>query len=136
MWKEFKAFAFKGNLIDLAIAFVLGAAFTTLVQALVADLIMPIIGIVGGKHGAFGDRSFSINGSVFSYGDLLNKLVSFLIVASVLFLVIKAVTSVQQLERGSQPQPAPAVKPCPYCFETINAHASRCPRCTSELAAA
>src|SRR4051794_13464535 len=137
MWKEFKAFAFKGNLLDLAIAFVLGAAFTALVQAVVADVVTPILSGPGGSKTDFGDKHFFVGHGKFLYGDLPHKLPRFLLIARGLFLLIKLVTRVERLARLDHPEAeaAPAVTPCPFCFETINAHATRCPRCTSELAA-
>jgi large conductance mechanosensitive channel len=122
IWEEFKAFAFKGNLIDLAVAFVLGLAFVAVVNATVNDLITPIIGIFFGQ--SFDSLTFSINGSVFRYGDWLNALISFVIIAWVLFLIMKAVNLVRK------PQVA---RSCPFCLEQVAQAATRCSHCTSEL---
>jgi large conductance mechanosensitive channel len=128
MWQEFKAFAFKGNLLDVAIGFVLGVAFTALVNSAVTDLITPIIAAIGGKQD-FDSLTFTINGSVFRYGHFLNVLISFLIIAFVLFWIVKVVT---RLRPADEDKPA-AIAQCPYCRETTAADARRCPHCTSEL---
>ncbi|HYZ81742.1 MAG TPA: large conductance mechanosensitive channel protein MscL [Solirubrobacteraceae bacterium] len=124
--RDFRAFAFKGNLIELAVAFILGAAFTVLVQAVVADLITPIIGIFSSSRD-FSRLAFHIRGSRFAYGDFINKLIAFLITAWVLFLIIKSVT------RFYPPPAAPRLRECAYCREMVAASASRCAHCTSEL---
>jgi large conductance mechanosensitive channel len=135
MWQEFKAFAFKGNLIDVAVAFVLGVAFAALMNATVTDLITPIIAAVGGKQD-FSDLTFSINGSTFAYGHWLNSLITFLVTALVLFLLVRAVLRVQGIFDRAEPPPGPALRPCPFCFENINLKATRCSHCTAEVAPA
>jgi large conductance mechanosensitive channel len=132
MWQEFKAFAFKGNLIDVAVAFVLGVAFATLMTATVTDLITPIVAAIGGQP-SFNNLSFTINGSKFAYGHWLNALITFLITALVLFLLVRAVVRVQGLFDRDEPPPAPSLRPCPFCFENINLKATRCSHCTAEV---
>jgi large conductance mechanosensitive channel len=135
MWQEFKAFAFKGNLIDVAVAFVLGVAFATLMTATVSDLITPIVAAISGQP-SFADLSFRINGSKFAYGHWLNALITFLITAFVLFLLVRSVVRIQGLFDRDEPPPAPSLRPCPYCFENINLKATRCSHCTAEVAPA
>ncbi len=127
-WNEFKAFAFKGNLIDLAIAFVLGVAFTAVVTSLVNDIFMPIIGaIVSDK--SFANLTFEIGGADVLYGNFLTTIVYFLLVAWVLFLIIRGVNRMQR----PAAEVSPATRECPYCLSSIQRLASRCPNCTSEL---
>jgi|SoiMethySBSTD1v2_1073268.scaffolds.fasta_scaffold1678593_2 large conductance mechanosensitive channel len=132
MWQEFKAFAFKGNLIDVAVAFVLGVAFATLMTATVTDLITPIVAAVAGQP-SFANLSFSINGSKFAYGHWFNALITFLITALVLFLLVRVVVRVQGLFDRDEPPPEPALRPCPFCFENINLKATRCSHCTADV---
>ena len=131
IWKEFKAFAFKGNLIDLAIAFVLGVAFTTVVTSLVNDIIMPIVGAIVSDD-SFTSLTFEFLGVEILYGSFLSALVYFLIVAWVLFLIIKAINRMQR----PAAEESPATRECPYCLSSIPRLARRCPNCTSEVAPA
>jgi large conductance mechanosensitive channel len=135
MWHEFKAFAFKGNLIDVAVAFVLGLAFAALMMATVTDLITPIVAAIAGQQ-SFSTLSFTINGSKFAYGHWLNALITFLITAFVLFLIVRSVIRIQGLFERDQRPPEPSLRPCPYCFENINLQATRCAHCTAEIAPA
>jgi large conductance mechanosensitive channel len=127
--KEFKAFVLRGNVVDLAIAVVIGAAFGAVVQALVKDLITPLIGIPGKAD--FQNLTFTIRGSVFRYGDFLNIVISFVsIAAAVFFLVVKPVNRL----RGVKPEVEAQMRECPYCLTSIPAGASKCAACTSEVA--
>jgi large conductance mechanosensitive channel len=130
MFKEFREFILRGNLVDLAVAVVIGTAFATVVTALVKDLITPLIAAVGGQPD-FSRLTFELNGSEFRYGDFINALVAFLIVAAVVFfLVIKPVNALM-----ARFQPAPAVdvktRPCPECISDIPVSATRCAFCTA-----
>jgi large conductance mechanosensitive channel len=131
MLNEFKQFLFRGNIIDLAVAFVMGLAFVAVVNALVADLLTPVIAAIIGKPD-FGALHFTINGSVFLYGDFLNAVISFISVAAVVFFVIVKPVSLINAVRG----PAggePAVRSCPECLSTIPAAARRCASCTATV---
>jgi large conductance mechanosensitive channel len=130
MWNEFKAFAFKGSLIDLAIAFVLGTAFAIVVQSLVADIIMPIVGAVVSDK-SFADLSFELGGANVTYGNFLTALLYFLIVAWVLFLIIRAINHMKKPEV----EVLPNTKECPFCLTAIPEAATRCAACTSQLTA-
>lgn len=140
---EFKEFAVKGNVIDLAVGFILGAAFGKIVTSLVNDIIMPPIGmLLGGVN--FADLFISLDGKsytslevaqaagapVIAYGSFINVIIEFLIIALALFFMIKAIN---RLKRQQPPAP-PNTKDCPYCKESIPKEAVRCPRCTSDLA--
>jgi large conductance mechanosensitive channel len=131
MIKEFRAFVLRGNLVDLAVAVVIGAAFGAVVSALVRDLVTPLIAAVFGQP-SFGDLSFTINDSRFLYGDLLNAIVTFLsIAAAVFFFVVKPVN---ELMSRFGPKKETDTRECPECLSEIPARASRCAFCTSEVA--
>ena len=132
MLKEFKAFVLRGNVLDLAVAVVLGVAFTAVITALVTDLITPLIAAIFGTHD-FSALTFTINGSVFRYGAFLNALLSFVIVAAALFffVVVPANALVQRARR--EPTPDPTTKKCPECVSEIPIDARRCAFCTVQL---
>jgi large conductance mechanosensitive channel len=130
--KEFRAFILRGNLVDLAIAVVIGAAFTTVVNALVRDLITPLIAAIFGEPD-FDTLSFTINGSRFAYGDFLNALLTFVIVAAVVFfLVVKPVNTLMARMR-TEPDVDAHTRGCPECLSQIPVAARRCAFCTSEV---
>jgi len=134
MLRDFRAFILRGNLVDLAVAVVIGTAFTAVVTAMVSDLITPLIGAIGGQP-RFGRLAFTINGSRFAYGDFLNKLVTFLLVATVLFfLVIKPVNALLDALR-TEPEVDSPTRACPECLSQIPRAASRCSFCTSAVPA-
>ena len=135
MIKEFRAFILRGNLVDLAVAVVIGAAFTTVVNAFVKDLITPLIAAIGGERD-FSALSFEINGSQFLYGDFINAALTFLIVAAVVFFfVVKPVNAL--LDRFQTEQPVEEeTRECPHCISQIPVRASRCSFCTSEVSSA
>ena len=143
MLKDFRDFAVKGNAVDLAVAVIIGAAFGAIVTSLVNDVVMPPIGLLLG-HVDFKDFFIALNGQtyanlaaakaagapVIAYGQFINTVINFLIVAFAIFLVIR------QLNRFKKPAaapPPPATKECPYCLSTIPAKAVRCSQCTSDL---
>jgi large conductance mechanosensitive channel len=149
MIKEFKEFAVKGNVVDMAVGIIIGAAFGTIVKSFVADIIMPPIGLLLGnvdfsnlfmilKDGAAGLSSYATladaqaDGAVtLNYGQFINTIISFFIVAFAIFIVIK---NINRLKR-EQPEPAvePTTKDCPFCLTSIPIKAVRCPHCTSNL---
>jgi len=134
MLREFRAFILRGNLVDLAVAVVIGTAFTAVVNAFVRDIITPLIAAVGGEPN-FGRLAFTINGSRFPYGDFFNALVTFLIVAAVMFfLVIKPVNLLLE-EFRTEPEVEAPTRSCPECLSQIPSAASRCAFCTSEVPA-
>ncbi|MCC5574177.1 MULTISPECIES: large conductance mechanosensitive channel protein MscL [Microtetraspora] len=128
----FKKFLMRGNLVELAVAVVVGATFSGLIQALVADLITPLIGAVtGGKQPDFSAYSFTINGSEFKYGDFVNHVLTFLIIAAVIYwLVVMPMNRLISLfDRNKET----TEKECPECLSTIPVRARRCAFCTAEL---
>ena len=129
---EFKAFLLRGNLIDTAVGIVIGLAFTAVITAFIADLITPLIAAIFGKPD-FGNLSFTINNSVFHYGNFLNLLITFVLIAIVLFfLVVKPVNAL----RARRESPDPTTRNCPECLSEIPIEAHRCAFCTTELSAA
>lgn len=134
MLKDFRDFILRGNLVDLAVAVVIGAAFGAVVNALVKDLITPVIAAVGGKQD-FSALSFTINGSKFLYGDFINAVLAFLIIAAaVFFLVIKPVNALMERMQPGKKVDA-ETRECPECLSAIPVAAHRCAFCTSAVAA-
>lgn len=145
MWSDFKKFVARGNVMDLAVAVIIGAAFGAIVTSLVNDVIMPPIGLILG-HVDFKDLFVPLNGGtyaslsaaktagapVIAYGNFLNTVVNFLIIAFVVFLLVRAVTKLQRQPQAA-PAAAPTTKDCPYCCTAIPIPAKRCPNCTSQL---
>ncbi len=129
IFEEFKKFAFKGNVIDLAVAVVIGAAFTAIVNSLVNDLISPLIGLLVRMD--FSTLTAKVGGVNIAYGSFIMAVINFLIVALVLFALVKSINKLTSLKKKDEP--APTTKKCPYCQSVIDIKASRCPHCTSEL---
>ena len=131
--RDFKAFLLRGNLVDMATGIVIGLAFAAVVTAFVGDLVTPLIAAIFGKPD-FGALSFTINGSEFHYGDFLNALIAFVLVAFVLFfVVIKPVNALVARSRR-EPPADPTTRNCPECLSEIPLEARRCAFCTTEVA--
>ncbi len=128
---EFKAFISKGNVMDMAVGIIIGGAFTAIVTSLVEDVISPILGIFGGMD--FSDIAFTINGSPIGIGKFITAVINFLLIAFVLFNIIKAINKMQSAVKPKEPEAAPTTKICPFCKSEIAIDATRCPHCTSEL---
>ncbi|HEY3644643.1 MAG TPA: large conductance mechanosensitive channel protein MscL [Gammaproteobacteria bacterium] len=150
MFKEFREFAMRGNVVDMAVGIIIGGAFGTIVKSLVDDMIMPPIGLLLGnvdfanlfvvlKQGTKAAPPYTnlaeahAAGAVtLNYGQFINNVVSFIILAFAVFLLVRGMNRLQErLER--HPDPAATTKDCPYCFSTINIKATRCPQCTADL---
>lgn len=132
MLKGFKDFISRGNVVDLAVAVVMGAAFGAVVTALVADFITPIIAAIGGQPD-FSDLSFTINGSKFAYGHFINAVIAFVILAAAIyFLVVLPLERVLRKPDSEKDADASA-RACPECLSSIPAEARRCMYCTSEI---
>ena len=148
MFKEFKEFAIKGNVIDMAVGIIIGAAFGTIVNSLVQDVIMPPIGLLLGnvdfsniftvlKEGKVAGPYASVAaaksaGAVsINFGVFINTIISFIIVAFAVFLLVRAINKLRRQEEA--PPAAPTTRECSYCFSKIPIQATRCPQCTSEL---
>ena len=128
MLKEFREFAMRGNVLDLAVAVIIGGAFGKIIASLVADVLMPLIGLVmGGVN--FADLSFTVGAAVVKWGAFVQSIVDFVIVAFVIFMIVRTMNRMQK----PAPVAAPTTKECPYCFSTVPLKATRCPNCTSQL---
>ena len=129
MLKEFKDFAMRGNVMDLVVAVIIGGAFGKIIASLVNDVLMPLIGVIlGGLN--FSELSFSVGGAVVMYGAFIQAIVDFIIVAFVIFMLVRTMNNMKKKE----PAPAaPTTKECPHCFSTVSIKATRCPNCTSQL---
>lgn len=133
MLKEFKKFIVRGNTVDLAVAVVIGAAFGAIVTALVRDLITPLIAAIGGQPD-FSNLTFTINNSKFMYGDFINAVISFLIIAAVVFfLIIQPINKVMAYSNRKKAAEEANEKKCPECLSSIPKAAKRCAYCTSRV---
>ena len=131
--KDFKEFLLRGNLVDMAVGIVIGVAFAAVVTALVGDLITPLIAAIGGKPD-FGNLSFTINKSHFLYGAFINAVLTFVIIAAVIFfLVVKPVNALMARYR-TEPDVEQTTKDCPHCLSSIPVAASVCSFCTRDVA--
>ena len=131
MIKEFKEFISKGNVMDMAVGIIIGGAFTAIVTALVDSILMPIIGAIsGGKSVA--DMSIMVGNAAIGYGAFLQAIIDFLLIAWVLFMIIKAMNAAKNLTKKPEP-PKEEPRKCPFCCSEIAKEATRCPHCTSEL---
>lgn len=130
--KEFKEFAMRGNIVDMAVGIIIGSAFTAIVNSLVNDLLFPLIGIITGGVDLttlvlqYGDATFA-------YGNFLQAIITFLLIAIVLFLIIKGMNALRNIKKEEEIVEAPKTKVCPYCCTEVAIEAVRCPHCTSEL---
>ncbi len=149
MWKEFRDFIARGNVMDLAVGVVIGAAFGRIVTSLVEGILMPPLGLILGRVDFSSlfvvlDRSKGVPASladaktggipVIAYGQFVNDVIGFLIVALAIFLVVKQVNRIKSAVDRPAPAASPTTKDCPFCASTISIKASRCPLCTSQLA--
>ena len=134
LWKEFKDFAFKGNVIDLSVGVMIGGAFSSIVTSMVNDLFTPLISLITGKVDfstlavTFGEGE---NAPVFAYGSFIQAIINFLLVALCIFAFVKFINKMKR--PAVVPVVAPSPRLCPYCFGELNEKATRCPHCTSEL---
>jgi large conductance mechanosensitive channel len=132
MLKEFKEFVIRGNVLDLAVAVIIGGAFGKIVGSLVNDILMPLIGLImGGVN--FSDLSFTVGEAVVKWGVFVQTVIDFLVIAFVIFMIVKAANNMKKAPAPATPA-EPTAKECPHCFSTIAIKATRCPNCTSELA--
>ncbi len=128
MFKEFKEFVIRGNVLDLAIAVIIGGAFGKIVSSLVNDIVMPVIGLLlGGVN--FSEQAITVGAAIIKWGTFVQTILDFIVIAFVIFLIVKFSNS---MKKPLAPA-APTAKECPHCFSTIAIKATRCPNCTSEL---
>ena len=133
LFKEFKEFMNRGNVLDMAVGVIIGAAFKDIVTSLVDNIISPVIGLVGGKN--FDQYQFVIGEATIKYGSFITSVINFVIMAFVIFMIVKIINGIsKKLEKPVVEEPkAPTTKKCPYCMSEISIEASRCPHCTSVL---
>ncbi len=127
MLKEFREFAMRGNVMDLAVGVIIGAAFGAIVTSLVNDILMPLIGLLMGGID-FSGLAVVVGGAEVKYGAFIQNIINFLIIAFVVFLLVRAMNRLKRDEPTT-----PTTKECPHCFTTIPLKAARCPNCTSQL---
>ena len=136
--QEFKEFALKGNVIDLAVGVIIGAAFQNIVNSLVNDIVMPLISLLTGGID-FSDWAVVLgegeNAAKVSYGSFISAVLNFLIMAIVIFCFVKAISKAKSVVKKPEEKPAPTTKKCPFCQSEIDIKATRCPHCTSEIPA-
>ncbi|NFO04159.1 large conductance mechanosensitive channel protein MscL [Clostridium botulinum] len=130
---EFKQFALKGSVIDLAVGVLIGGAFQGIVKSLTTDIISPIIGIFANKD--FSDLTLSIFGVTVKYGSFITAVINFLIMALLIFLLVKGMNKLSDFGKRNKAEEItePSTKKCPFCYTEIDIKATRCPNCTSEL---
>lgn len=150
-FSEFKEFVMRGNVIDLAVAVIIGGAFQAIVNSLINDLIMPFIGLITGGVN-FADQfiilklpegvaesqvtaanAAELGASVWAYGSFITAVINFLIMAFIIFLLVKAINKLSNLKKKEEVEEEPTTKKCPFCCSEIAIEATRCPHCTSEL---
>lgn len=130
MLKEFRDFAMRGNVMDLAIAVIIGGAFGKIIASLVADVLMPLIGLLlGGVN--FADLSVTVGDAVITYGLFIQAIVDFIVIAFVIFILVRTMNNAKKKEEA--PAAEPTTKECQYCLSTVPIKATRCPHCTSQL---
>jgi len=146
MLKEFKEFALKGNMVDLAVGMIIGSAFTSIVNSLVNDLVMPLLGLLtgnidfsnlfialdGNEYATLADAT-AVDAAVFKYGSFISNVLNFLIVSFVIFLVVRGINRSREKFAKPVEAAAPTTKICPYCKSEISIDATKCPHCTSDL---
>ena len=127
MLREFREFAMRGNVMDLAVGVIIGGAFGKIITSLVDDILMPVIGLFTGGID-FSERVIAFGGAEVRWGTFVQNMIDFIIIAFVIFLMVRAMNRLKRKEPTT-----PTTKECPYCFTTIPLKAARCPNCTSEL---
>ncbi|MCR5808005.1 MAG: large conductance mechanosensitive channel protein MscL [Clostridiales bacterium] len=150
MWKEFKTFALKGNVVDMAVGVIIGGAFGAIVTSLVNDIFMPLIGLIfktnsltekyillkaseGYTEGMTAAEATEAGANILTYGKFISVIINFILIAIILFFVIKGINKLKELGKKEEEAAAPAPRLCPYCKSEIAEDATRCPHCTSEL---
>ena len=146
LWKEFKAFAFKGNVVDMAVGVMIGGAFSKIVTSVVNDIFMPLIGLIAGKldytqlyvalygnaYATFADAQ-AAGAATLNYGQFISTIIDFLLMAICIFIFVKLISKLHRKKEVPAPAPAPK-RLCPFCRMEIADDATRCPHCTSEIA--
>ena len=150
IWKEFKEFAFKGNVIDMAVGVMIGSAFSKIVTSLVNDLVMPLLSLLTGGTNVSGqflllkdapegvvvetiEQAKELGLATFNYGNFIQTVIDFVLIALSIFLAIRLITKLHKKKEEAPAEPAPAPRLCPFCCKEVDKKATRCPHCTSQL---
>ena len=132
-FSEFKEFVMRGNVMDLAVGVIIGGAFSAIVTSLTDDIISPLLGLIGGMD--FSDLVIQIGDVQVRYGAFITAIINFLIMALVIFLMVKAINKAMSIGKKKEEEAAPTTKKCPHCCEEVNINATKCPHCTSDIPA-
>ena len=130
---EFKEFIMRGNVMDLAVGVIIGGAFSAIVTSLTDDIISPLLGLIGGMD--FSDLVIQIGDVQVRYGAFITAIINFLIMALVIFLMVKAINKAMSIGKKKEEEAAPTTKKCPHCCEEVNINATKCPHCTGDIPA-
>ena len=130
---EFKEFIMRGNVMDLAVGVIIGGAFSAIVTSLTDDIISPILGLFGGMD--FSDLVAKVGDVEIKYGAFITAIINFLIMALIIFLMVKAINKVMSIGKKKEEEAAPTTKKCPHCCEEVNINATKCPHCTGDIPA-
>lgn len=131
---EFKKFISRGNVVDMAVGVIIGSSFTAIVNSLVNDIFLPLIGLITGGNDIAG-LTFTFGSATVAYGAFLSAIINFLLIALVVFSMVKLLNTAKDkmMKKPEETPAAPTTKKCPYCMSEIDIHATRCPHCTSEI---
>ncbi len=132
-FSEFKEFVMRGNVMDLAVGVIIGGAFSAIVTSLTDDIISPLLGLIGGMD--FSDLVIQIGDVQVRYGAFITAIINFLIMALVIFLMVKAINKDMSIGKKKEEEAAPTTKKCPHCCEEVNINATKCPHCTGDIPA-
>lgn len=130
-FSEFKTFIMRGNVLDLAVGVIIGAAFQAIVTSLTDNIISPILGLFGGMN--FDEFALTINGVTIGYGKFITAVINFIIMAFIIFLIVKLVNKIMSIGKKPEPKAEPTTKKCPFCQSEIDIKAVKCPHCTSDI---
>ena len=134
LFGEFKEFIMRGNVMDLAVGVIIGGAFGAIVTSLTDDIISPILGIFGGMD--FSDLVLDINGAHIAYGKFITAVINFLIMALIIFLMVKGINKLMTIgKKKEEAEEEATTKTCPHCCEEVNINATKCPHCTGDIPA-
>jgi large conductance mechanosensitive channel len=131
--KGFRSFLLRGNVVDLAVGIVVGAAFTAVVQGFVKDFLTPIIGVVGGTKGDFNNHTFTVEGATFGYGDFVGDVISFVLIAGVVYFCVVLPINTLHARFAPKQEPLVTTRDCPECLSSVPIAATRCAFCTVQL---
>ena len=133
LMEEFREFIDKGNAMDMAVGVIIGGAFSAIVTSLTDDIISPLLGLIGGMD--FSDLVLQIGDVQVRYGAFITAIINFLIMALVIFLMVKAINKAMSIGKKKEEEAAPTTKKCPHCCEEVNINATKCPHCTGDIPA-